>query len=466
MSRTPLYRSARPHRSTNGDIAAKVGADLGLVPDAEQQWLLDAIYAEDEPGIPTSSEVVAVAPRQNIKSSTFEIAALTDLFVFEVELAVWTAHQFKTSRKSFEDMRRRIKRHPDYASRCFFRDSHGEEAITLHSGPTLEFHARSGGSGRGFMGVSRITLDEALYLRPADMGALSPTQVTQADAQIRFGSSAGLVGSDVLRGLRARGRSGDDPSLAYVEYGATYRPCENPNCSHDVGTPGCVLDDRELWWEANCAMWAGRITEAAIEKQRNRLTPAEFMREFFSWWEDPPHEGGALDFAKWSTLADPAAERGAEQVFAVATGPDRAWTAVAVAWVRPDGQPQVMLADYRPTTGWVKDRVAELKARWGGRVLVTTAARGLVEDGIEPSQQDQAQAHNRLSDLLTAGGLRHGNEPAMNTAVRAARWRPMGDTRVLDRKGSQDISPIDAAALAVHGLTSTSTSSSGWVVSV
>lgn len=452
MSRAPLYRSARPHRSTNGDIAAKVGADLGLVPDAEQQWLLDAIYAEDEPGIPTSSEVVAVAPRQNIKSSTFEIAALTDLFVFEVELAVWTAHQFKTSRKSFEDMRRRIKRHPDYASRCFFRDSHGEEAITLHSGPTLEFHARSGGSGRGFMGVSRITLDEALYLRPADMGALSPTQVTQADAQIRFGSSAGLVGSEVLRGLRERGRSGSDSSLAYVEYGATFRPCDSPICSHDVETPGCALDDRELWWEANCAMWAGRITEAAIEKQRNRLTPAEFMREFFSWWEDPPNEGGAFDFAAWSALADPAAERGSSPVFGVATARDHSWSAISVAWRRLDGLVHVMLADYRPGDEWLETRVNELKSTWGGTVVA--GLKGLA--GVEKAT-DAASAHNALAGLVAAQGVRHGNEPALNTAVRAAKWRPQGDTRVLDRKGSQDISPIDAAALAVHGLTASAT---------
>lgn len=460
-ARAPLHRWAPEHKTTFGDIAAKVGVDLGLTPDPEQQWLLDVIYGEDAPEIPTSSEVVAVAPRQNIKSSTFEIAALTDLFVVGVPLSVWTAHQFKTSRKSFEDMRRRILGNPDYASRCFFRDSHGEEAITLHTGETLEFHARSGGSGRGFSGVARITLDEALYLRPADMGALSPTQVTREDAQIRYGSSAGLVASEVLRDLRERGRAGDDPSLAYVEYGATYRPCDNHDCSHEIGTPGCALDDRELWWQANCAMWAGRITEAAIEKQRRRLTPAEFMREFFSWWEDPPSGGGAIDLAAWLALADPSAERGSKPCFAVATAPDRSWAAIAVAWMRPDAMPQVMLADYRPTTTWVAERVAQLRAQWGGTVLADTASRGLV-DAEEPSQAEQAKAHNALSDAVTAGTMRHGNEAALATSIRAARWRPLGDTRVLDRKGSTDISPLIAASLAVHGLTTRP--QGGWMV--
>jgi hypothetical protein len=51
----------------------------------------------------------------------------------------------------------------------------------------------------------------------------------------------------------------------------------------------------------------------------------------------------------------------------------------------------------------------------------------------------------------------------MNTAVRAARWKPSGNTRVLDQKGSTDISPLTAAAGAVHGVT-TAPTSSGWMV--
>jgi hypothetical protein len=42
---------------------------------------------------------------------------------------------------------------------------------------------------------------------------------------------------------------------------------------------------------------------------------------------------------------------------------------------------------------------------------------------------------------------------------------PLGDTRVLDAKGSIDISPLRAAALAVHGLT-TAPATGGWMVGV
>ncbi len=59
-------------------------------------------------------------------------------------------HEFKTARKSFEDMRSRILQNPEFESRCRFRDSHGEEAIILYTASgwssTLAAAARAVGS--------------------------------------------------------------------------------------------------------------------------------------------------------------------------------------------------------------------------------------------------------------------------------------------------------------------------------
>jgi hypothetical protein len=98
-------------------------------------------------------------------------------------------------------------------------------------------------------------------------------------------------------------------------------------------------------------------------------------------------------------------------------------------------------------------------------IAANKAAQGLVADAENLSEADQAKAHNALSDAVLAGTVHHGNEPAMNTAVRAARWKASGNTRVLDQKGSTDISPLTAAAGAVHGVT-TAPTSSGWMVGV
>ncbi len=49
----PLHRWVPPHEETYGDLAAGVGEQLGMSMDDEQKMILDAIYAEDEPGVPT-----------------------------------------------------------------------------------------------------------------------------------------------------------------------------------------------------------------------------------------------------------------------------------------------------------------------------------------------------------------------------------------------------------------------------
>lgn len=96
----PLHRWVPSSEESYGDLAAGLGEQVGMVMDDDQRDILDAIYAEDKPGIPTSFEVAVVAPRQNIKTSTFEIAALTDVFVLELPLHVWSAHLYPTTQKS------------------------------------------------------------------------------------------------------------------------------------------------------------------------------------------------------------------------------------------------------------------------------------------------------------------------------------------------------------------------------
>lgn len=447
---------------TDGDLAARVATDLGFDLDTEQRWSLDAILAEDDEGLPACGEFCVVGGRQVVgKSVTLVVAAVMDVLYLGHPVHIWTAHQFKTARKTFDDLVKRLKRNPDYAERISnISESHGDEAIEFDDGESaIEFHARSGRSGRGFT-TGRITMDEAMYVQPGDLGALVPTLVTIDDAQVRYGASGGMLQSAHLRSLRDRGRSGTDSALAYIEHGAPLRPCQDGvTCAHQLDTVGCALNDRELWRWCAPGLRAGRVTERSMLGQRQKLasTPLEFSREFYTWWEDPPNqEGGAFDWNRWKNLADPGAERGRGPVFAVATPRDRSWCAIAVAWRRPDGARQVQLVDdgYRPGTAWVPDRVADLRRRWHGRVLVDTNARGLLPDDVaeEPGEAEQAEAHNALADGLEASTVRHGNQPALNTAIRGGRWKNRGTTRALDRDGDIDVSPAAAAAMALHAV--------------
>lgn len=456
----PLYRHRPSHRWTYGDLACKVGADLGLPPDDEQRWILDTIYGEASADLPASFEVVVISPRQNIKTSTFGIAALTDLFVFGVEKHLWTAHHGDTLADTFGDFRRWIKSNPEYDDQVTFYEGHQDMSIVhRETGATIDFQSRTGKAGRGLTGVKRITLDEALYLEPKHVGAVYPTMLTRPGAQVRVASSAGLLGSERLRRIRDRGRTGKDKRLAYVEYGAKHRPCLRADCGHVVGTVGCALDDRDLWWQANCALWQGRITEESLEDQRNSMPPEEFFREFLSRWEDPISTGGALSFDVWMSLADPAATRGTDVVFGVDVAEDRsAW--IAVAWRRDDGHAQAMLAnDGQPMPAHrLVEECRRLTDQWAGPVVAPKAFEGdLAAAGVEVVTMtgvEFATGTGQAIDAVTEGSLHHGNQPALNAAARAAVSRPYGQdgARAFKLKDSPAVGPLAAMTRALYGL--------------
>ncbi len=467
----PMYRSRPPERWTNGDLAAKVGADLGLTPDTEQAWLLDAIYAEKAARVPASFEVGVVAPRQNLKSATLEVAALADLFVFEVPLGIWTAHLLSTAQKAFQDMRNRIMAHAEYDDQVDFYEGHQDMSITTKDrSRALEFYARSGKAGRGFS-CDRLTLDEGLYLRPTDLGAIVPTLVTRKGAQIRHASSAGLQASSALRTIRNRGRSGKDRSLAYVEYGAERKACADSRCSHvPTKVEGCALDDRELWWAANCALWAGRITEEAMENQRGALAddPMEFAREFLTWWDDPVSEGGAVDYPRWLEQADPGAARGDVVAFGVDVADDRL-TSIGVAFEREDGGTQGMLsqdADGRPDVGLspsaAVERLVELYGKWGGTVALGGPALEALGEKLENAGVDVTPTTmtefgggcGEIVDGLRERTFWHGSQEELSRSIRGAKWRSIGTAgeKAFQLKDADGISPAAAVARAVHGL--------------
>jgi hypothetical protein len=457
----PAWRYAPQWAATNGDIAAGVGDDLGWNFDPDQRWFLDATFGEDDDGVPSSSDVAIIGPRQTVgKTATLECAAIADVAVFGVPLHIWTAHEFKTARKAFEDMKTRLLSHPDYADRVHFDNAHGEEAIEFDDGGKIEFHARSGGSGRGFT-TSRITLDEALYLRPGDLGALVPTMVTMDDAQVRYGSSAGLPRSEALRAIRARGRAPDaDETLAYLEFAAPRRACEDPVCPHELGAPGCALDDQDLWWQANSGLWYGRVTFAAMAKQRRKLSgaPEEFAREFLSWW-DEPGAAAAFGAGRWEACGgDPPPADLAVVGLAVAVSYDLTRAAIVAAGRDADGVVHVAPLQHGPGTGWVAKAAKEWQREYGPAVAIDGGgpAADLIPDLEEADVElkvmttgDVLDACARIYKRVQNRELQHASYPELEKAAAAAVQRMVGDRWAWGRKqSSDDISTMEGATWA------------------
>lgn len=471
----PLHRWVPPFGESDGDLAAELAESVGMVMDDDQVDILGAIFAEDEPEVPTSFEVAVVAPRQNIKTSTLEIAALADVFVFGQPLHVWTAHLYSTTQKSFEHMVALVGSNEDLRRRCVWppRAAHGEQAIELLTGEKIEFRARSRGGGRGFAGVARITFDEALFLSSLAMGALLPTLATVRGAQVRYGASAGFEDSDALRALRDRGRKGADPRLAYFEWGAPRVPCLRQGCQHiqpglPGHQPGCALDREDLWYQANPAL-GRRIHIDLMRSFRRSLPPEEFSREFLTWWEDPPEDGivHAIDFEAWKTRRDPLSRPLDPVVVGLDVSPQRVANLSVAGW-REDGRIHGELIMSAPGTAWV---LPALTGPGGLIELVDPAA--LVLDGRGPAGSllpeiraagldprvltsgERAQADEGLAQAIENDQLRLPGRPmpALDAAAGAVTWRQSGDVRYFERRaGGAPVSPLIALSLARFGL--------------
>ena len=102
-------------------------------------------------------------------------------------------------------------------------------------------------------------------------------------------------------------------------------------------------------------------------------------------------------------------------------------------------------------------RLEALAGKWKGAVWLGGASTSLAADvrGAQMvSAAEFASACGRFADLLTERRLRHGNQGELNEAVRAARWRSVGQSgeRALQLRDSPTVGPLAAVVRALHGL--------------
>lgn len=489
----PKFYNVPAHVGTYGDEVAGLAATVGLPLDPEQQLFPDAAYAYDAAGRLVSPEIGCAAPRQCVKTHAGKACALADLALFFVPECLWTAHMRETSDDAFRNKYGTgladLFDNYDFLRRLVapggIVDSDGEKSITLRPPkagdpkPSLSFAVRSERRARGLSG-RRVTYDEALYLKPSQTSAMIPILSAQSmtgQVQVRYLGSPGLLHSAVWRAVRDRGRSGTDESLAWLEWFATRRPCETEHCTHAFGVVGCVMDDPALIREANLAVDRRIDIRFVLQTERKGMTPLDYGRERMGWWEDPPNlTGGDLDAARWGTLVDEHAEPVPPLVLGVDQGEDRT-VSIGCVWYRPDTSVQVMLSqDEHIDTGLSPanaiTRLVELHTRWDATVVLGGPAadfeRDLTAAGVPSSVVTSAEfaaACGQLNDRITAGMVRHGNQPALNDAIGLAKWRSVGTAgeRAFRLKDAPGIGPVAAVVRALHGLVN-ERPTGGWMV--
>jgi hypothetical protein len=362
-------------------------------------------------------------------------------------LVIWSAHHGKTHAETFLAMQafaKRLKVAP-YVEQVFVGS--GDEEIRFVNGSRILFGARERGFGRGIPGVDVLVFDEAQILSDRALANMLATMNTST-----FGLAL-YIGTppkpednaESFKRMRADAYAGRLTDGAWIEFGA----------DKDADP-----DDRAQLVKANPS-YPHRTPEKSIQRLKRKLTPEDFLREGLGIWdEDTDASKGDLPYGRWLELKDPGADRGTELCFGADVAEDRAaW--VAVAWRRDDDDLQVMLChDGKPMPAYkLAAESKRLTDDWAGPVLGPAAFEDdLADEGVDAlppmSWTEFAGACGKVIDAIEGGTIHHGNQAALNEAVRTAKLRPSatGGERAFQLKDAPQVGPLAAVVRAIHGL--------------
>ena len=403
-------------------------------------------------------------PRQNGKNGVIEVRELFGMIALG-ERFLHTAHEVKTARKAF----RRIASFFDETAGAprelaelvvEIRKTNGQEAVLLRNGGSVEFIARSKGSGRGYT-VDVLVLDEAQDLKDEELEALLPTisaAPTKNPQVILTGTppdpEKGQTGEVFARLRREYKR---DARLAWTDFGVPDGPLPD-------------VDDKDQWYRTNPAL-GGRLNVAEVERERRMMSPDGFARERLGWWGDPTVTvTSVFGTGRWKAgRTDQVPE--APAAIGVAVSVDRTFASIAAASLvevleddsDPNAEPVervfVGAVDRREGLGWLVAEVKRIQDQHD--CLVVIDGKGPTKDLLSDledadvavevrSLDDYAEACSRFFDKVQAGELLHSGAE-LDAAVTGAEWRSAGDRRVWGRKQSAtDVSMLEAATLAAH----------------
>jgi hypothetical protein len=459
------------HSLAAAEEALDLARSVGMTPDRAQELTLEAALGERADGTWSAFEVADIEPRQNGKGDTIQIRELAGLFLFRETLLIHTAHEFPTANEAFLRMVAVIESDPSLGRQVLrIRFANGEQGIELRSGARLKYRARTGGAARGFAGADLVVYDEAFALTAEQVAASLPTLSTSPNAQVWYGSSAGLSTSTQLWALRMRALRGDAGRLAYSEHTA-----ERVELKADGTLVSHPVDDGD---EALVALsnpaYGYRISRDYIEAERSAMSGegGKFARERLGVWDPLPEHAAAkppkLPADKWAatvTISPPDLAAG-ELALAFDVARDGAWSTIAVAsgTVRSS---YVEVIEHEPGVAWLPSRLAELVDRWSPTAVgcnsagpagaqVAAVLEQFAEAGISAellrlmNAQDYKSACGGFYSAVVEGTVaRLAGQPELEEAGSSAAERPLGDAWAWDRRSETiPISPLVAVTIA------------------
>jgi hypothetical protein len=369
----------------------------------------------------------------------------------------YTAQTRNHALAKWEDEHVEMLKASPLASLFTVRRQRGQEAIKWITGSMHGITAPNEDAGHSET-LDLAVIDEAWSQEDARVEqGLSPTMITRPEPQLWVPSTAGTLKSAYLRGKidagreRLTGTRSNKSSVAYFEWSAP---------------PEADPADPATWWATMPALgWT--VTEQTIQGEYERLDLPEFCRAYLNWWPDemPAEDWTVIAFADWAALTDPASRIEGLRAFAADITPERSYGSIGVAGRRRDGRVHVELVDHRPGTGWMVDRLVELRRKWNpcavvvddkgpaGSLIAPLAAAGI--EVLKPGVGGVAHASQAFYDAcaLENAALRHLGQSELAAALAGARRRDLGDGGwAWARKATTvDLSPLVAVTLASWG---------------
>lgn len=456
----PRVRVAPRAVTSDADDACFLSSGYGLTPDDWQEDVLDDWLGRRRDGRWAAATCGLAVPRQNGKNGVIEVRELFGMVALG-EKFLHTAHEVKTARKAFlriASFFENTREHPELAALVRdIRKTNGQEAVLLTNGGSVEFIARSKGSGRGFT-VDVLVCDEAQDLTDEELAALLPTisAAPTGNPQVILTGTPpdpekGQQG-EVFRRVRADGEARRDKRLAWTDYGAPDGPMPD-------------IDNRALWAEWNPALGL-RLNVAEVERERALMSPERFAAERAGWWGDPNNATDrVVPVEAWTQTQDPTSTMDGHPMFALDISPSRSWAAIGVAGKRADDLWHIEVTsrsgvmDVREGTGWVLGRIEQLHETFPRMVLAV--AGGSAAEALVPAVESLGIEVRVVRDLGAACGffydrvaqleLRHLGQEALNRALFAALRKDVADNAFVwwRRKSASDISALYAVTLAL-----------------
>jgi phage terminase large subunit-like protein len=430
-------------------------------------------------GRPRFRTVLVLVARQNGKTALLVVLALFWLFVQRRPLVLGTSTNLDYARESWEKAVALVEEIDDLSELVpqpwGIRRTNGEQTLTTSDRCRYKIATASRRGGRSLT-VHNLILDELREHHDySSWAAATKAMNAVADGQVWALSNAGDETSVPLNDLQKAGRAGANPRLGLFEWSIPDGTRCTCGRSQPHG-PDCALQDRALWAMANPSL-GHLIDPDVIQSDLDTDPVATFLTEDCCVrvkMLDP----SPIDLDAWAACGDPGADKPAgARVFCVDVSPDHSTAAISAAGYRIDGLPQVEVVEHRDGTDWLVARMVELDQTYqplGWVMDASGAATSFVEKlrkagfqvvsqpdvdagvrGIRlMTSREMGQACGALQEQVTNGGLRHVDDPSLNTALGNAAKTDIGDGlwKFSRRRALGDICPLVSATCALWRL--------------